>query len=126
MSKLTAHLFIFLTIVFAVYSQVIIKWQVNTKTAVGGDQNKFQFILSMFQNPWVLSGIAATFISGVTWMLAMTRLDLSYGYIFMSLVFVLVPTAGYLFFNEPITSTKIIGAVMIMAGVCVVSIGATS
>lgn len=56
-------------------------------------------------------------------MLAMTRLDISYAYMFISMVFVLVPSAGYLFFNEPVTSAKIIGSSLIVLGVIVVSLG---
>ena len=123
MTKLVAHIFVILTVFLSVYSQVIIKWQVNVKSSLGTTQNRFSFILSMLQNPWVLSGITATFLSGITWMLAMTRLDISYAYLFISLLFVLVPSAGYLFFNEPVTTAKIAGSLLIILGVIVVSLG---
>ena len=123
MSKLVAHLFVILTVVLSVYSQLIIKWQVNQRTAGEAEGNRILFVLSMLTNPWVLSGITATFLSGITWMLAMTRFEISYAYLFISLVFVLVPSGGYVFFNEAITPAKVAGSVLIMLGVIVVSLG---
>ena len=56
-------------------------------------------------------------------MAAMTKLQLSHAYPFMSLAFVLVLIFSGVFFQEPITTPKIIGIALVVAGLIVGSQG---
>ena len=106
-----------LTVFFGVYSQIIIKWQVNQAGSLPIDTSgKLQFIFHLLINPWVISSFLAFFFAGVSWMIAMSKFDLSYAYPFMSSIYVLMMAAGFLLFNEPVTSGKIIGTALIMVG----------
>ena len=49
----------------------------------------------------------------------MTKFDLSYAYPFMSLSFVLVLILSALFFHEPVSMAKVLGVMLIMAGIAV-------
>ena len=118
------HSYIFLMLAFTVYSQLVMRWQV---LAAGGlpdsSQGKISFIFHLLINPWVISGIVATFLAGVSWMLAMTKLDLSYAYPFVALNYVLILALGFIFFQEVMTPAKILGSILIVAGVVVLSRG---
>lgn len=118
------HFYIFLTVVFTVYGQLIIKWQVGKAGALpAGLTEKGLFLFRLFLNYWILSGFVAAFLASLAWMAAMTKFDLSYAYPFMSLAFVLVLVLSGLFFQEPITWIKIVGMGLIVAGIIVSSQG---
>jgi len=60
-------------------------------------------------------------VSIVTWMIVLSRVEVSFAYAFLSLGFVFVTIFGYLFFNENISFFRIIGIALICTGVIFVS-----
>jgi multidrug transporter EmrE-like cation transporter len=119
-----SYVYVACTILLTVYAQIVIKWQVLGAGALPVDTgDKFWFLTRLLLNPWVLSALAALLAAVVTWMAAMTRLDLSHAYPFTSLAFVLVMIASAFFFNEPVTGPKIAGIVLICLGIVVGSQG---
>lgn len=118
MSRLLDHIYILATLVFTVYSQLIMRWQVNEAgTLPEAWPQRINFIFHLLINPWVASGILATFLAGITWMLTMTRFELSYAYPWTSLNFVLVLFAGVLIFGESINTAKWLGTGLVIVGV---------
>jgi multidrug transporter EmrE-like cation transporter len=118
------HLYILLTILFTVYGQIVIKWQVNLAGAFPqGNIEKIQHIGKLLLNPWVVSGFACAFLAALTWMAAMTKFPLSYAYPFMSLAFILVMFLSAIFFKEPITMNKSLGLAFIVLGIMIGSKG---
>ena len=100
------------------------RWQVSAAGEIPPDgPGKMRFIATLLINPWVMSGIVATFLAGVSWMLAMTRFEISYAYPFVSLNYVIVLTASILLFNESLSLPKIVGTVLVIAGIVVISKG---
>jgi uncharacterized membrane protein len=80
---------------------------------------KIFFLFSMLFDPWVFSAIIGAFIGGLSWMAAMTKFELSYAYPFISLSFVLVLLMSNIFLNEPLTHYKVVGVILIIAGVVI-------
>ena len=118
------HLYILLTILFTVYGQIVIKWQVQLAGALPPDNiAKLQYIIKLLLNPWVISGFAGAFLAAISWMAAMTKFDLSYAYPFMSLAFVLVLFLSAIFFKEPVTIPKSLGLGFIILGIIIGSKG---
>jgi len=117
------YLYIFGTILFTVYGQLIIKWQIkgvgNIPTDVIG---KVYFFSHILLNPWVISSITGAFLALICWMAAMTKFELSYAYPFMSLSFVIILLLSNIFFNEPFSFQKVLGVIMITLGVIVGSL----
>jgi multidrug transporter EmrE-like cation transporter len=114
------HIYIFLTIFFTVYGQMIIKWQVSLVGAMPEELLlKIQFLLRLIIKPWVLSGYASALLASIAWMAAMSKFQLSYAYPFMSLAFVLVLFLSSIFFYEAITMPKVIGMAFIVLGIIV-------
>jgi len=119
-----SYVYVFLTIFLTVYGQIVIKWQVVEAGAFPTDpEGKLLFLAKLLLNPWVISALAAALLAAVSWMAAMTKLDLSHAYPFMSLAFVLVLVFSALIFHEPVTLPKIAGLVLISAGIIVGSQG---
>jgi multidrug transporter EmrE-like cation transporter len=118
------HVYILLTILFTVYGQIVIKWQVNASGPLPIElSEKILFLLGLLLNPWVISGFACAFLASLSWMAAMTRFQLSYAYPFVSLTFVLTIICASIFFNESITTQKAIGLAAIVAGIIIGSQG---
>lgn len=120
MDRLLAHIFILLTVLFGLYGQVVLKWQVNLAGPLPDTwPERATYVLRLLFNPWVISSLAGAFLGMVTWMMALTKAELSYAYPFTSLTFVLILVASALLFDEAVTPTKLVGLGLIVAGIVV-------
>ena len=123
MQFLVKHAYIFLSIFFAVGSQLIIKWQMSEYdlSSYATIMEKFKFSFSMLLNPFIIFSIFLTLLSGLSWMIAMTKFDISYAYPFITLGFVLVLITSTFLFNESLTWYKVIGTLFIIIGIFITS-----
>ncbi len=117
------YFYIFGTIFFTVYGQIVLKWRINDFGSLpeGGIADKVLFLFKILFDPWVFSGFAAAFVASFFWMAAMTKFEISYAYPFMSSAFVLVFLLSVWLFNEAVTWQKIVGLILIVAGIIVTS-----
>ncbi|MFC2949623.1 EamA family transporter [Virgibacillus sediminis] len=114
------YAYIFGTIFFTVYGQLILKWKIDQQGNLPGPLgDKILFLLQLLLNPWIISGFLAAFLAALSWMAAMTKFDISYAYPFMSLSFVLVFILSAFLFGEPVDTQKIIGFSLIVLGIIV-------
>ncbi len=121
---LAGHCYVFITLACTVYGQMVLKWQMSGVGSLPADPAaKVVFLLKMVLNPWILSGFIAAFLASLSWMAAMTHLQMSYAYPFMSLAFVLVMVFGAVFFGEAIGISKLVGTLLVMAGLVVIARG---
>jgi multidrug transporter EmrE-like cation transporter len=117
-------LYILATVLFTAYGQLVVKWQVAQAGAFPvTTSERLIFLLELLLNPWIMSGVGAGFLAFLCWMAAMTTFDLSYAYPFMSLAFVLVLFSSALLFHETVTMPKMIGVMLIVAGIIIGSRG---
>ena len=119
------HFYLLLAISFGVVSQLIIKWQMSAFSFNDYEtwQDKFALAFSMLLNPYIIISLALTLLAGVTWMIAMTKFEISYAYPFTLLGLVLVTIFSVVFFGESISVYKIGGIALIILGVVVISKG---
>ena len=119
-----SYIYIALTIIFTVYGQLIIKWQVNNAGAFPEQaSDKLLFLFNLLLNPWIISALLAALLAALSWMAAMSKFDISHAYPFMSLSFILVLILSGVFLNEPITLYKVIGLSLIVIGIVLGSQG---
>ena len=117
-------LYILGSVLFTVYGQLIVKWQVAKAGAFpSGTSERVAFLVGLVFNPWILSGVAGGFLALLCWMAAMTKFELSYAYPFMSLAFVLVLVLSAVLFHERLTTPKLVGVALIIIGIVVGSRG---
>lgn len=81
------------------------------------------FVFNLFLNPWIIVSIIATMVAGISWMLTMSKFEISYAYPWIGLNFVLMLLFGVIFFEEPINFPKILGTFMIVGGLAAISKG---
>lgn len=122
------YVYVFFTIAFTVLSQLLIKWRIsNLYPNLKLPESLLERILFLFKNvvldPVIIFCIACTFFSGLAWMAAMTKLPINQAYPLTSLGYVLVLTLSCLFLGESFNNFKLVGVLLIMAGVAVSSQG---
>ncbi|WP_174614353.1 EamA family transporter [Virgibacillus ihumii] len=116
------YLYIFGTIFFTVYGQLVLKWKIDQAGSLPQEwMEKLLFLLQLLLNPWILSGFMSAFVASLFWMAAMTKFNISYAYPFMSLSFVLVFLLSVFLFGDPVTGKKVLGLALIVAGIIVTS-----
>lgn len=115
------HLYILLTILLTVYGQLILKWRISNIGVI--TDNKFKLLITFFLDPLILSGFFSAFLASLTWMLAMTKFELSYAYPFMALNFVVVVVLSALLLNDQLTLLKAIGIGLIVLGTIIAAKG---
>lgn len=126
--KILAHLYLAMTIALSVYSQMIMKWRISGRFAglkiPEGVWPKVVTLFTVLFDPFVFSGLAATFVSGLCWMVTMSKLEIGYAYPFTSLGFVLVVLLSHFLFGESLDAWRMCGVLLIVAGITVASQGA--
>ena len=116
-SRLIDHGWILMTVAFATYSQLVLKWQMNEIGPLPADLGgKWLALAQALLRPWIVSALAATFLSGLCWMVALSKFDLSYAFPFTGLGFIVMFAAGALLFGEQVSYAKLAGTLMVLAG----------
>ena len=124
MSRVIDHGYILCTIFFTVYSQLIIRWRVGLAGELpSGFPEKSLSIFQLLASPWVITAIIATLLAGISWMLTMTRFEISYAFPFISLTYVLMLIAGFYFFGESLSPMKLLGTFLVVSGLMIIARG---
>ncbi len=119
-----SYVYIGFTVVFTVYGQLILKWAIGRKGGLPvAEGERWIALLGLLLDPWILSGFAAAFMASLAWMAAVSRLELSHAYPFMSLNFVVVVLLSGWLFAEPVTPLKLAGLALIVTGIVIGSQG---
>lgn len=113
------YVYVFLTLAFTLYGQLVIKYRINK---IAGSPGKsaheiIQFLIKMFSDFYVISAFASAFVASLCWMLALQKLELSKAYPAMSLAPALVFFLSIWLFSEEYTHGKLIGLLLIGLGV---------
>jgi drug/metabolite transporter (DMT)-like permease len=112
------------TIALSAYGQLILKWRLAAYGQLPETfWEKARFLTLLVLDPAIFSGFVAAFLAALTWMAALTRFELGYAYALMSLTFVVVLLLSALLLHEPLSTAKIAGVLLIIAGTVVASNG---
>lgn len=119
-----SYLYVISTVILTVYAQIVIKWQVGNAGDLPVDiLGKLWFFARLMLNPWVVSAFLGAFLGSITWMAALTKLELSHAYPFIGLTFVFILILSGVCFQEAITVPKILGICLVVLGIVVGSQG---
>ena len=119
-----SYAYVAVSISLMAFCQLVLKWQVTGVGAFPEDAaGRLGFAIGLLINPWVVLALAAALLAAVSWMAALTKLELSHAYPFVSLSFVAVTLGSAWLFQEPLTGLKLAGVALICLGVAVGSQG---
>ena len=114
--------YILLTITLTAYGQLALKWHLDRTGPMPSDSlGVCVFLLRQLAFPLVISSFASAFLASLTWMAALTRMELSVAYPFMSLAFPLVALLSVPLLGEQLTILKGIGTGFILVGLFLLS-----
>ncbi len=116
------YLYIFGTILFTIYGQMILKWRLSALKFVLPEGGLIEKIIPLFKvvfDPFIFSGFVSAFIASLFWMAAMTKFEITYAYPFMSLSPALVFMLGIFLLGETFTIGKLVGLILIILGIIV-------
>jgi undecaprenyl phosphate-alpha-L-ara4N flippase subunit ArnE len=82
--------------------------------------------VSLLRNAWFMVGLAAYGVSVLTWLFVLKRVPLAVAAPFVALVYVLVPLASRMFFDDQVNSRMWIGMLLVVCGVTLVAQGSGS
>ena len=121
MSLLTLS-FILISVSLSVVAQILLKHGMSNssvQTALNADI--LTAGLTIFTNISVVAGLAAYVSSAGIWLLVLSKIDVSKAYPFVGIGFIGTMMFAYWFLNEPLTLTKVIGTLLVLAGVLLIS-----
>jgi drug/metabolite transporter (DMT)-like permease len=115
-----AWVYVAITLGLTIYGQLTVKWRVLRHGHIPDTfQGRATYLANLLVDPWVLGALLAAFIAALSWMAALSRLEISRAYPFMGLSFVAVLLMSGVFFGETITAAKIAGVVLVVAGIAI-------
>ena len=110
---------ILLSVALGVTGQIFLKHGVSTEGAITG-LNKA--LLATMVKPFVLLGLFCYGLSSISWLVVLSRTELSYAYPMVALGYVLVFFLSWWFFDDKVTWVRVAGLVLICSGVVLVAI----
>lgn len=81
----------------------------------------FSIAFQVAANPYIVAGMFCYVASVAVWLLVLSRAAVSYAYPLISLGYITTSLAAWLLFNEPLSPTRILGILVIMAGVFLIT-----
>ncbi len=116
------YIYVFATLLFTVYGQLILKWRIGRlgfALPESGVADKVLALLRLIFDPLILSGFVSAFIASMFWLAAMTKFEITEAYPFMSLAPAIVFILGVWLLGETFTIGKVIGLILIVIGIIV-------
>ncbi len=72
-------------------------------------------------NGYIWAGLTCYVISVVVWLLVLSRVEVSYAYPLLSVGYIVTACAGWLFFQENLSLTRLLGIAVICLGVYLIT-----
>lgn len=111
---------IVISITLSAFGQTAFKAGMN-RVSFTESANIVSKVGGMLTSPYVLAGLACYAFGTVFWLFALKQMDLSLAYPFIALSIVVVFGIGIVFLGEPIVTTRVVGLVIIIAGLAVMT-----
>ena len=116
-------LIFFISITFGALGAILMKLGASHLGVIefNSVQAVFKFILKLFTNFTILSGMFLYFLSAVAWTFLLTKLDISYVQPILSLTYLLTPILSFLIIGEHVPLARWVGIGIIIIGVYVIA-----
>ncbi len=109
---------ILLSVCLGVAGQLLLKTGVARLGALAlTDSGVVRVAMRIASNAWIWAGLALYGVSVLLWLVALSAVELSYAYPFISLSYVLIVLASWLLFGEEISLLRVLGVLVICFGV---------
>lgn len=114
------YLLAFISILLGAVAQYFLKMGMTNWSLKG---SVVEMLRLLFYNYYLWSGILCYGVSMLFWLYVLSRMELSKAYPMVSLGYVITLLIGYFLLNEPLNVPKVVGILLIVAGVCFIARG---
>ena len=110
-------------VIIAVAGQLSLKVGMDQVGKIGGESlsHPTQTLVRVFSTPLVLMGLSLYVVAALAWLIVLSRLDLSYAYPMLALMYVLIPLASRFLLREQIPGLRWLGILVVSLGLIIVS-----
>ena len=117
------HIYLFLSILMVAASQFLFKKGVSNLSDRNSNAKKTiaDYVKMVFEKH-IFTGLALNGFAAVCWLLALSHLDLSYVFPYLSLNYILIPVGAYFLFREKLSLNKFIGIAIICGGIFLIAL----
>jgi drug/metabolite transporter (DMT)-like permease len=114
---------VFFSVLLGVAGELLLKTGMNKvgELKLGGVEAALHTAWRVATIPEIIVGFACYGIAAVLWLVVLSRLDLSYAYPLLALMYVLVPLSAKFFLHEEIPAGRWVGIMIILVGIVVVA-----
>lgn len=114
---------ILFSISLAIGGQFLLKAGMNQVGRIGAGNITYYktMFLSALLHPYILTGLFLYAISSISWLVVLSRVNLSFAYPFAGLGYVIIMFISWRFLQEPVSAIRLFGAILIGLGVIFVS-----
>lgn len=116
MTNVSLGLVLFSVLLTVIAQLLLKKGALNLNVILATSENLPQILWGLIGNYALLGGLTIYGLSAITWIFALTKVNVSLAYPFVGLGIVGTTVAGYLVFNEQISNTAIIGICLVVIG----------
>lgn len=118
-----SFILIFFSIAVATAGQLLLKVGMDQVGQIGFENLSYLVptLTRMFTNPIILVALVCYALSAVGWMAVLSRLDLSFAYPMLAIMYVLIPLASRILLGEAIPPLRWLGIIVVVVGVIIVS-----
>lgn len=115
-----------LSVFAGVLGQILIKLGVGDNGLISETSSGLLSVfVAILTTPLVMGGLVLYGVGAISWILVLSRMNLSHAYPFLALNFVLIAVLSRLLLNEPIPMIRWVGMGIICVGIVLVSQGGT-
>jgi drug/metabolite transporter (DMT)-like permease len=114
--------YILVSVVLGATGQILLKKGMGSMGPLTLSASQLGSILwRIVTNPYVVIGLGIYVCGTLFWLMALSRVDLSYAYPFASLSYVVMLVASWQLFSENISPLRLAGTLVVCAGVFLIS-----
>ena len=118
------HVYIFASILLVTLSQLLFKQGINQLKGKSKPEGmpQWKHWLNMAFQPYIFSGLFCNGLAAISWLLALSNMDLSYVFPFISLNYILVPLGAIWLFKERMSRNRLVGIGIICIGIALIAL----
>ena len=109
--------YVLISVFLNVGGQLCIKKGALVKGPLELHTNKLPWtVYHTFSNPFIIVGLFLYVVSAFFWIIALSRVDLSYAYPVLSLGYILIMFLSYWLFQENLSTLRVLGTLTVVVG----------
>ncbi|KLU60183.1 putative 4-amino-4-deoxy-L-arabinose-phosphoundecaprenol flippase subunit ArnF [Peptococcaceae bacterium CEB3] len=109
------------SVVLSAIGQILVKLGAENLDLSFKGSKVFYSLLLILRNVPIMSGVIIYGLSFLLWIKVLSKVPLSYAYPMVSLGYILIMIFSYFLFHENISLTRLVGILLIIAGVVFVA-----